>query len=315
MKMGELQNMMVTVHSGSRLSPSDQIADHLTKIGLEANRLYHELEMTSAYVDTHQDISYSNAHISLHSHDFFELLFCRSCEGVAYLVGADRYQLQKGDIILVPPGVSHRPLLPESLHEPYDRYVIWLSPEFMAFYSQFFGEDSLKKHPDVSMLRTAGSKWESLEELFHAGVILSERKEYGWEAAVIGNTILLLTQIRKMLHNHSLGNMHTEKPELLDKLTTYVEYHYHQPITIGELAKHFFVSSSTISHLFKQKMGVSFYRYVTQRRLIAAKTRIQQGTPLETVSQEVGFCDYSTFYRAFKQEYGIGPRAYRKLQG
>lgn len=315
MKMGELQNMMVTVHSGGHLSPSDQIADHLTKIGLEANRLYHELEMTSAYVDTHQDISYSNAHISLHSHDFFELLFCRSCEGVAYLVGADRYQLQKGDIILVPPGVSHRPLLPESLREPYDRYVIWLSPEFMALYSQFFGEDSLKKHPDVSMLRTAGSKWEGLEDLFHAGVILSERKEYGWEAAVIGNTILLLTQIRKMLHNHSLGNMHTEKPELLDKLTTYVEYHYHQPITIGELAKHFFVSSSTISHLFKQKMGVSFYRYVTQRRLIAAKTRIQQGTPLETVSQEVGFCDYSTFYRAFKQEYGIGPRAYRKLQG
>lgn len=315
MKMGELQNMMVTIHSGSRLSPSDQIADHLTKIGLEANRLYHELEMTSAYVDTHQDISYSNAHISLHSHDFFELLFCRSCEGVAYLVGADRYQLQKGDIILVPPGVSHRPLLPESLHEPYDRYVIWLSPEFMALYSQFFGEDSLKKHPDVSMLRTAGSKWESLEDLFHAGVILSERKEYGWEAAVIGNTILLLTQIRKMLHNHSFGNMHTEKPELLDKLTTYVEYHYHQPITIGELAKHFFVSSSTISHLFKQKMGVSFYRYVTQRRLIAAKTLIQQGTPMETVSQEVGFSDYSTFYRAFKQEYGIGPRAYRKLQG
>lgn len=315
MKMGELQNMMVTIHSGSRLSPSDQIADHLTKIGLEANRLYHELEMTSAYVDTHQDISYSNAHISLHSHDFFELLFCRSCEGVAYLVGADRYQLQKGDIILVPPGVSHRPLLPESLHEPYDRYVIWLSPEFMALYSHFFREDSLKKHPDVSMLRTAGSKWESLEDLFRTGVIMSERKEYGWEAAVIGNTILLLTQIRKMLHNHSFGNMHTEKPELLDKLTTYVEYHYHQPITIGELAKHFFVSSSTISHLFKQKMGVSFYRYVTQRRLIAAKTLIQQGTPMETVSQEVGFSDYSTFYRAFKQEYGIGPRAYRKLQG
>ena len=109
--------------------------------------------------------------------------------------------------------------------------------------------------------------------------------------------------------------MNIEKPELLDKLTTYVEYHYDSPITIGELAKQFFVSSSTISHLFKQKMGVSFYRYVTQRRLIAAKTLIQHGIPLETVSQEVGFSDYSTFYRAFKQEYGISPRGYRKLQG
>lgn len=315
MKMGELQNMMVKVHSGNQLSPSDQIADHLKKMGLEMNRLYHELEMTSAYVDTHQDISYTNAHISLHSHDFFELLFCRSCEGVAYLVGADRYQLQKGDIILVPPGVSHRPLLPENIGEPYDRYVIWLSREFMELYGSFLPEVSLKKHPDVSMLRTAGTKWEPLEELFRAGVLAAERQEYGWEATVIGNTILLLTQIRKMLHDHSFGNMNIEKPELLDKLTTYVEYHYDSPITIGELAKQFFVSSSTISHLFKQKMGVSFYRYVTQRRLIAAKTLIQHGIPLETVSQEVGFSDYSTFYRAFKQEYGISPRGYRKLQG
>ena len=315
MKMGELQKLMEKIQTQSSLLAPNQMPDSLTLIGIEMNRLYHELEMTSPYVDTHQDISYTNAQISLHSHDFYELLFCRSCEGVAYLVGADRYQLQKGDIILVPPGVSHRPLLPESLRDPYDRYVIWLSRDFMKLYGSFLPEVSLCSHPDVSMLRTAGTKWESLEELFRAGVLAAERQEYGWEATVIGNTILLLTQIRKMLQDHSFGSMNIEKPELLDKLTTYVEHHYDQPITIGELSRQFFVSSSTISHLFKQKMGVSFYRYVTQRRLIAAKTLIRQGTPLETVSQEVGFSDYSTFYRAFKQEYGIGPRAYRKLQG
>ena len=29
---------------------------------------------------------------------------------------------------------------------------------------------------------------------------------------------------------------------------------------------------------------------------------------------QTGFGDYSGFYRAFKQEYGISPRQYRKLQ-
>ena len=32
------------------------------------------------------------------------------------------------------------------------------------------------------------------------------------------------------------------------------------------------------------------------------------------VAEQVGFTDYSSFYRAFKQEYGISPRQYRKLQ-
>ena len=315
MKMGELQKVMAAMQTQNSLMAQNKMPGYLREMGIEPNRLYHELEMTSPYVDTHQDISYSNAHINLHSHDFFELLFCRSCESVEYLVGADRYQLQKGDIILVPPGVSHRPLLPETIDEPYDRYVIWLSREFMKLYGSFLPETFLSKYPDVSMLRTSGTKWESLEELFRIGVLVSERQEYGWEATVIGNTILLLTQIKKMLHEHSFGSMNIEQPELLDKLTTYVEYHYDQPITIGDLARQFFVSSSTISHLFKQKMGVSFYRYVTQRRLIAAKTLIQRGIPLELVSQEVGFTDYSTFFRAFKQEYGISPREYRKLQG
>ena len=66
--------------------------------------------------------------------------------------------------------------------------------------------------------------------------------------------------------------------------------------------------------LFKEKMGVSFYRYVSQRRLIAAKTLIEKGELLENVAAMTGFGDYSGFYRAFRQEYGITPRQYRNLQ-
>ena len=75
-----------------------------------------------------------------------------------------------------------------------------------------------------------------------------------------------------------------------------------------------YVSSSTVSHLFKQRLGVSFYRYVTQRRLIAAKNLIQKGVLMENVAAKTGFADYSGFYRAFRKEYGVSPRQYRTLQ-
>ena len=80
-----------------------------------------------------------------------------------------------------------------------------------------------------------------------------------------------------------------------------------------DLARKFYVSSSTLSHLFKQKMGISIYHYVTQRRLISAKNLISKGMALEQVATRVGFSDYSAFYRVFRQEYGISPRQYRNL--
>jgi len=163
------------------------------------------------------------------------------------------------------------------------------------------------------MLRTHGTKWEFLGNLFRTGVREAEEQKDGWEVAVIGNAITLLTQIMRATDDRSARVPEAEKPELLDRLMAYVEKHYAETVTIGDLAKQFFVSSSTVSHLFKEKMGVSFYRYVTQRRLIAAKALIAKGNLLETVAAETGFQDYSGFYRAFKQEYGISPRQYRNL--
>ena len=112
----------------------------------------------------------------------------------------------------------------------------------------------------------------------------------------------------------SARQIKAEKPELMDRLTAYVETHYAEAISAEKLGRLFYVSSSTVSHLFKEKMGVSFYCYVTQRRLIAAKSLIEKGLLLENVAAQTGFSDYSGFFRAFKREYGISPRQYRSLQ-
>ncbi len=59
-------------------------------------------------------------------------------------------------------------------------------------------------------------------------------------------------------------------------------------------------------------MGVSFYQYVIRRRLSAAKNLIQAGAGMEEAAEQAGYSDYSTFFRAFKREYGISPLHYKK---
>lgn len=290
-----------------------QMLEYLRESGIDPFNVYQELEMSSRYVNTHRDTSYSNGTVNLHSHNYTEVIFCRNSVGVEYLIGPNRYRLQKGDIVYVPPGVSHRPILPEKMVVPYERDVLWISQEFSSTMLKLFPDDAAAQRDHSIPIRTAGTRWEFVEELFRTGVLEEEAKRPGWEMSVMGNTLMILANMKRAYMERSAGTMKAEKPELLDRINAYIEQNYAQHITVDELARKFYVSNSTISHLFKQKMGVSLYRYITQRRLIASKLLIEQKLPMEEIAHKVGFVDYSTFYRAFKQEYGISPRQFSQL--
>lgn len=286
------------------------LLERLREIGIDPNNFYQELEMSSPYVNTHRDISYVSTTVSLHSHTFHEVLYCRKAKDVEYLVGTERYRIQKGDIIFINPGVSHRPILPENLTEPYDRYVLWLGKDFIDLLIQMYPEISFHMNDKSVLLRTAGTKWEYLGEMFRSGIRENDHRSIFYESAILGNTLQLMSHIFRMI-NEASDTMEAETPELLDQIMNYIELHLQDRITLSETAGAFFVSESTISQLFKKRLGVSFYRFVTQRRLIQAKSLILEGVLLEDVKDQAGFSDYSTFYRAFKQEYGISPRQYR----
>lgn len=308
MKLNELKLLSTLQEQNPK-----EIERLLKEHSFDLSSVYQELEMNSRFVDTHMDISTGDIPVNLHSHSYYEMVYVLSNSGTQYLAGTKRYLLQRGDIILVPPGIGHKPLFPTELAEPYRRIVIWFSTDFIDGMKSILASDSIPKEERVFLLRTAGTPWASIGKLFHLGLKEAQEKKEGWQIALYGNTMQLLTLFWRALHEPENRPPKTEKPELLDDVVSYIETHLHKKISLADTATRFFVSESTIGQTFQKKMHVSFYHYVTQRRLIAAKSMILEEGNLDILCEKVGFTDYSAFYRAFKKEFGISPREYRNL--
>ena len=107
-------------------------------------------------------------------------------------------------------------------------------------------------------------------------------------------------------------NTTQKRNNLLQQITGYVRSNLSCRITLQQAASHCGVSVSTVTQLFQKKSDTTFHAFLTSRRMERAVVMILRGEPLESVGKQLGYQDHSTFYRAFRQTFGLSPREYKK---
>lgn len=246
----------------------------------------------------------------IHSHPYHEILYCRSNCGAEFHLGNKRYPLQRGDVILITPDTPHAWVTRSRSAEPYMGYRLCLNPEHIANLKAFWPDFHIPEDMQYSFLRTTGTIWEPMGEMFRMLYEETHFKSTGWEVAAMSFSTYLLIQLGRAVLTNPNSQVQQERVDLVDAVLSYVQGHLGEKITLEDVAQKFWVSSSTITHLFNKQMGISFYKYVMGLRLAEAKNLISEGMPMEKVAIRVGFGDYSAFYRAFKKEFGFSPRQY-----
>ncbi len=101
--------------------------------------------------------------------------------------------------------------------------------------------------------------------------------------------------------------------QLWNDIYEYLEIHYRdQDLTQVQVADAFYMSSYTLSRLFKTHMGVSYTDYINAKRLEYAKELLlTTDLPVQEVAVAVGY-ERNYFYRIFRARFGMSATEFRK---
>jgi len=244
----------------------------------------------------------STEEFPMHAHEWLEILYFISGKG-NYLVEGNQYPLESGDVFILRPAEMHKLEIDPSV--PYERIVIHFSPDLLReldpsgkllrpFFDRPLGQFNRYPVPKDSadLLGVAFAA-------FEFGQVNDVRLN------LMGRLIMLLTVMDNL---HDRSQTHAPVEGLAGQILAYVNEHLFEDISIQSIADVFYRSPSQVSRIFQQATGNSLWKYVTIKRLMTARALIQGGEPAAVAATACGFSEYSSFYRAYKAQFGHSPR-------
>lgn len=110
----------------------------------------------------------------------------------------------------------------------------------------------------------------------------------------------------------SLGKIR-EYSALTTSAIRFIEENLHSDLTVRDISRSLYVSESHLNKVFKEELGVTPGKYVSNKILLRAEELLRRTTEsVRCISEQLGFCDQFYFSRCFSACYGVSPLQYRK---
>ena len=246
--------------------------------------------------------------MEFHAHDFLELYYFLD-GSVTYYIEDQVYDLCPGDLLIIPAGKMHRPVIANE-HAAYERMVLWITPQYLQ-----------------SIDSPAGDLQKNLQKVGEHGYCVPFRGD---------ETVFVTALLKKLLYMQTndtdpkfcagavelylwtifrsygvIDTTHRNETQVIPQVIRYITEHFSEPLTLEDIAAEFFVSKSYLNRHFKAYTNSTVYAYIMALRLTHARRMLREGIPAVEAGRECGFSDYSTFYKAFKTQTGLSPQQFK----
>lgn len=168
-------------------------------------------------------------------------------------------------------------------------------------------ENSIEKNREYDYL------WNILLKIIQAAY--KEEKDY---LIVVKKYLfeLILVLINRYSYNVKDKRLVNEKGDRLGNIIKFIMEHYKEKIGLKDISENFHLNSQYISRYFSKHMGgITLSEFISNVRLQESlKDLCDEEKKVTYIALEYGFPNSKSYFKAFKQYYGITPLKYRKIQ-
>jgi AraC-like DNA-binding protein len=230
-----------------------------------------------------------------HYHDNYEIYFLK--EGRCnYFIDDRTYEVESGDLILIPEGIIHRTTYKENsrcrLLINFPRSL--LSPSVSAALSSV---DFLYRNPLLT---------EKIENIF-----LKIEEEYERDDEISDDALVCYTTelVLLVLRNQKDREVVIGGTSYIEAAVKYMQENYMHAVSLSALSALASVSPEHFSRTFKRETGFGVNEFLTLIRLQRAEYMLKNepGKSVGEVAYACGFNDSNYFSYKFKKAYGYPP--------
>lgn len=241
---------------------------------------------------------------SYHYHDFHKVIIFLSGKA-AYHIEGKSYYLKPWDILLVNRHAIHKPEIDFSV--PYERFVLWIRNDIKSTELLRCFQKAIDR--SYNLIRLDSDTQEKLKQLLYELEAALKDKKFGSE--LLGSA--LFTQFMVYVNRIFLEKQYIydarsySSDSQIEELLRYINHNLTEDLSIETLALKYYLSKYHMMRKFKEETGYTIHNYIISKRLLLARTKISEGTPILKAAQLSGFSDYTTFSRAYKKQFGTAP--------
>ncbi len=235
-----------------------------------------------------------------HYHSYYEVYCLTDGEGSCF-VDNKLYELQHGDVIIIPPGTIH------GTHYSTEKH----SRILLNFSVDYLPSSLLNIITKEAYLYRCEETHDTIQKILD-----DIEKEYTHQDDFSEESIkALLAQLVILAIRHVLeADDVPPTDDFIKTVINYVKNNYKGSLSLEDIAKECGVSKVHLSRKFKKKMEVGLSEYISIYRMKKAKELLlfQEKMSICDIAYECGFNDSNYFSWLFKKTYGVTPSEYRK---